>query len=576
MSRLRRIVSYARPYGWRLALAVVGLAAAAGLGLVPPWALGRILDEAALGAPVGRLFALLVVVYSAASLIQGLSQYGVRWVGERAVTDLRLELHRHLLSLDLAFFRQTRSGDLLSRLGADVARIQGVIGQDLLQAIRALVVLVGGVSVLAWTDSSLLLLMLLTVPPLSLLTWGSGRIVRRLSLGQQATAAEASGDLAEGFGVIDLVKACSREGFEAERYAAGVEGAFALFVQQARAQTAFQVGAGWLAQLALVLVLWAAVRRVSAGTLTAGEVASFFVYTIMISSSVTVLTRAFGRVAAALGATERVFELLDQVPEVRDPEDPSDLGRARGALRFEGVHFAYTEGGLPVLAEVDLALEPGQVCALVGASGAGKSTLVHLALRFWDPDQGRVTLDGHDLRDLRKADVRGAMALVSQSPKLLSGSIRENIRYGRLDATDSEVEEAARAAHVDAFARELPEGYDTPVGEGGVKLSGGQRQRISIARALLRDPQILLLDEATSALDIESEALVRDALEVLQHGRTTLVVAHRPSTVRGADQIFVLEGGRVVEQGQHHYLLGLGGVYTRIFGPEVERQGGAG
>jgi ABC-type multidrug transport system fused ATPase/permease subunit len=408
------------------------------------------------------------------------------------------------------------------------------------------------------------------MPPLVLMGLWFGRGIRKMSKAVHDQLAAVSGHVTESLGAIQTVQAFVREPHEARRYRAGVESTFQKALRMVRWRASFYAGAMGAGYLAIAALVWLGGRAMIRGELTSGELTAFFLYTFMVAGALADVATIWGSLQRAAGATERLFAIVDTEPEIRDPADPVPLPAGGGAVRFEDVSFAYpSRPGVAVLDHVDLEVAPGTVVALVGPSGAGKSTVLHLLFRFADVQGGRVTLEGVDLRRLRLADLRRAMALVAQEPVLFSGTIHDNIAYARDGVGRADVERAARDANAHDFISRFPDGYDTVIGERGVKLSGGQKQRIAIARALLADPRVLVLDEATSNLDAESEALVQQALSRLMHARTTLVVAHRLSTVRDADRIAVVDAGRIVEQGTHDQLMAAGGVYRRLVEHQV-------
>jgi ABC transporter fused permease/ATP-binding protein len=570
---LWRLVGLLRPHRGRFVLAVATLLAASGLSLVYPQAARFAVDSGLGGGSASRLNEIvlaLVAVFTVHAGLIWLRHYSMSWLGERVVADLRALVFDRLLTLDLAWFHERRTGELVGRLASDVTVVEGVVGSELSIALRNGVQLLGGLIFLTVISWKLTLMMLAIVPPIVFGTVWFGREIRRMSRAVQDELANVSGQVQEALGAIQTVQAFVREDREATRYRAGVEAAFRQSLRLARWRASFFATAMTLGYVAVAVIVWLGGRALLHGELSAGDLTSFFLYTFMVAGALADLASLWGALQRAAGATERLYAVIDTRAAIRDPERSVPLPPGRGALRFDHVTFAYpARAEQPVLKDFDLSVEPGEVVALVGPSGIGKSTVLALLFRFYDVSGGRVTFDGVDLRELSLAELRRAMAMVAQEPVLFSGTIRDNIAFGREGATNEEIERAARDANAHDFISGFPGGYDTLIGERGVKLSGGQKQRIAVARALLLDPRVLVLDEATSSLDAESEALVQQALARVMAGRTTLVVAHRLSTVRDADRIIVLDRGGVAEQGTHEQLMARAGVYRRLVEHQV-------
>ena len=566
---LMRLLSYTKPYRVRLAIALVSLFIASALGLAFPQLVRLLIDAAFVERDSARLNTVavaLVAVFAAQAGFSFLRSYLLSYTGERVVADVRIQLYGHLIGLPVAFFASRRVGELTSRMASDVSVIQTVTTGSFTELLRTTLVLVGGITIIAITNLRLTLLMLAIVPVVIIAAHFYGRYIRRLSTQVQDKLADANAVLDETLSAIRIVQSFVRETYERQRYGERIIDSLKLAVKRSIA------GGGFIAFIILVVysgiavVLWFGSRMVMRGEMTAGELIAFVLYTFVVAASIGGMTELFGQFNSAIGATRRVFELLDTKPEIKDPDEPVRLGAVRGHVRLIDVRFTYPdERSTEVLKGVNIEAAPGEIIALVGPSGAGKSTLVSLIPRFFDITAGSIVVDGHDIRHVCLGELRAGIGLVPQETVLFGGSIRENIAYGKLDATPAELEAAARAAHAHEFVMEFPEGYETVVGERGVKLSGGQRQRIAIARALLKNPAILILDEATSSLDSESERLVQDALETLMRGRTTFVIAHRLSTVRRANRIVVLDGGTITQEGTHNELIARGGLYKQLY-----------
>ncbi len=567
----RRLLALSRPHLWRLALAGLCLLVSSASFLAIPYVIRPLIDSVFVhhdAAALDRVTLTLVGVVVVTAAFGYGRGYLLAYTGTRIVSDLRVRLYTHLQGLSLSFYDERRTGEIMSRVTADTTLVQTVITNNLLSLVQQVFTLAVVVVIVLVTDWRLALLALAVAPLLVVMGLLVGRRTRALSKQAQEQLAEASTVLEETLSTTRVVKAFGRERYELERYAGAVGRSFSITVSAARLRALFEAVMTTAGFAAVAVVLWFGGHEVLAHRLTPGGLISFLFYLMLLIGPLQSLASLYNEFQQALGGAARIFELLDTRPAIVDAPGAYALPAVRGHLEVRGLSFAYgADGrmGAVVLDEINVTAAPGQVVALVGPSGAGKTTLVSLLPRFYDLTAGRITIDGHDITGVTQESLRAVMAIVPQEPTLFGGTVRENIAYGRAGATGDEVELAARAANAHAFIAALPDGYDAIVGERGVKLSGGQRQRIAIARAILKDPRLLILDEATSALDNHSEALVQEALERLMAGRTTIVIAHRLTTVERADKIVVLDRGRVVEEGTHADLLARGGLYQRLY-----------
>ena len=565
---LKPLVPFGLRYKGRIAAAIASLVVASGATLLLPVAARRVIDHGFSdqnGGLIDAYFAVLAGVVALLAAASALRYYFVVTLGERIVADIRSAVFERLTRLDPAFFDTAQSGELVSRLTADATQVKAAFGVSVSMALRNGVLFIGALAMMIVTSPKLSGLVIAAIPLIVLPLVFSGRAVQRRARAAQDRLADASAFAAEAVGAVRTMQAFGMERATAARFAAASEDAFGAARSSVAARGRLTFAVILITSCSVVAILWWGAQDVLAGTMTSGRLSQFVLYAVFGASALGQLSEVYGELSAAAGGAERLGEILATEPAIRAPARPSRLpGRDAGTIALENVRFVYPTREAQSLDGVSFRVEAGERVALVGPSGAGKSTVLQLLLRFYDPQAGRVLIDGHDLTELDPGDLRARIAFVPQEPAIFMGTVADNIRYGRPDATDAEIREAAALASAATFVEGLPRGYDTPIGERGITLSGGQRQRIAIARAILRDAPLLLLDEATSALDAESERAVQTGLDELMRHRTTLVIAHRLATVRGADRILVMDGGRIVEEGTHDGLVARGGLYARL------------
>ena len=568
LTSLRVLLPHLRPYLGRAIAASLALLVAAGLLLGLGQGLRQLIDQgfgSARPASLNGAALAMFLIVAALGASTALRFYLVSWLGERVAGDLRRAVFNHVLSLSPAYFETARTGDILSRLTADIAVLQALVGTAISQSLRNILLAIGAASMLVITSAKLAAITLVVVPVVVLPLILFGRRERKLSRSAQERVADLAATAEETINGLATVQAFTHEAADRARFSAEVERSVGAALRRILSRAILILIVILLGFGAITFSLWVGGRDVIAGRMTGGELSAFVFYAVLLASSLATISEIWGEIQRAAAAADRLLEILATKPEIAAPASPAILPPPQGRVAFEGVTFHYpSRPDTPALSDITLALEPGETVALVGPSGAGKTTGLQLLLRFRDPQAGRVLVDGTDIRLVEPQALRGRLGLVAQEPMIFSASVADNIRYGRPEADDAAVLAAARAAAAADFIAALPEGMATHLGARGVTLSGGQRQRIAIARAILRDPPILLLDEATSALDAESEQAVQQALAAAARGRTTLVVAHRLATVRRADRILVMEAGRVVATGTHDALVRQGGLYARL------------
>ena len=567
MKNYMRLLAYIKPYTRRLALAVVCIIMAAGANLYLPWIIKDMIDDVLMSKDMVMLnliaAGILVVMFTRGVFYYGQS-YLVSYVGQRVIIDVRSVLFRKFQRMPLSYYDKQQTGTVMSYITNDVAVMQSAIVDNLIELVTEGSILIGSLAMMIYLDWKLSLLTLMTIPLVGFAMKIFGRKLKRSSTIIQERVAEITSLLQESISAIRVVKSFVRESYEIKRFEEQNWRNFQAAMKNVKLSSLLTPTVEFLAAIAVTFIVWFGGYEVVNEVITAGELVAFLTYAVNLANPVKRLSRVYAAIQKAMAAADRVFNIMDLDEKITDVPNAKPLPPIKGKVEFKDITFSYKEGQ-PALQHISLKAEPGQMIALVGPSGSGKSTIANLIPRFYDVDSGVITIDDHDIRQVTADSLREQIGLVPQETMLFSTSVMENIRYGRLEATDEEVIEAAKAANAEEFIKELPEGYDTKLGERGLNLSGGQRQRLAIARAILKNPRVLILDEATSALDTESEKIVQDALDNLMVGRTSFVIAHRLSTIFNADQIFVVENGHLREHGTHEELLAAGGLYSNLY-----------
>lgn len=574
MKNYKRLLQYIRPYLKQLTLAIICIIVAAGCNLYLPWIIKDMVDKVLTAKDMLMLNVIcvgIVVVF----LIRGIFYYGqsylVSYIGQKVIIDVREVMFKKFQRMPMAYFDKHQTGETMSYITNDVAAIQSALVDQLIEMVTEASILIGSLALMIYLDWKLSLLTLVVIPLVGQAMKIFGRKLKSNGTVIQERMADITSLLQESISSIRVVKSFVREKYETDRFVRQNELNFQAAMKNVQLTSLLTPTVEFLAAISVTFIVWFGGYEVLNDEMTAGALVAFLTYAVNLANPVKRLSRVYGNLQRAMAAVDRVFAVIDLEEPIRDKADAKALPKINGKVTLEKVTFEYKKG-IPALVDVSLKAKPGQMIAFVGPSGAGKSTIANLIPRFYEITSGKIAIDGHNIQDVTLASLREQIGIVPQETMLFSTTVRENIRYGRLDATDEEVEEAARAANADSFIRELPNGYDTSIGERGLNLSGGQRQRIAIARAILKNPRILILDEATSALDTESEKIVQAALDKLMVGRTSFVIAHRLSTIFNADQIYVIDGGHIKEHGTHEELLARNGLYSYLYNIQFRKQ----
>ncbi|MDT8903798.1 ABC transporter ATP-binding protein [Anaeroselena agilis] len=567
MNLYLRLLKYVRPYMVRVVVAVVCIILAAAANLYVPWIIKDVIDDV-LTAKDMTMLNFIAGGIIAVFLLRGIFFYGqtylMAFVGQRVIIDIREALYRHLQRLSMSYFETRRTGAIMSYITNDVAALQSALVESVIEMFTESVVLVGSIIAMFVLHWKLSLLTFITLPLVFQAINVFGKKLRLAGAVMQERAADITSVLQETVLAVRVIKSFVREDYEIERFGRENYQNFRAQMKSSQLMATLTPLIEFLAAIGVTVIIWYGGHEVIGGNLTTGALMAFLIYVVNLSNPIKRLSRVYGNIQKALAAAQRVFEVLDTEPDIKDEPGAAELPAINGEVAFHNVSFEYKPGE-PALVDISLTARPGQVVAIVGPSGAGKTTIANLIPRFYDPSSGYIAIDGIDIKTITLASLRRQIGIVPQETMLFNGTVYENILYGDLDAPREAVIAAAKAANADTFIMEMPQGYETQIGERGAKLSGGQRQRIAIARAILKNPRVLILDEATSALDTESESLVQEALDKLMVGRTSFVIAHRLSTVQRADVIIVMERGRIVEQGSHAALINTGGLYSKLY-----------